>query len=106
MRRRVWCAWGRWGELGPEGVVEGAELAGEEFPRDGEAALFRWAHQLGRKGEVMEGGSHGQMVRRETGIGAHLRSVGSFQRGAQEDVVKGTREALRAHPRGGLSEGV
>ena len=54
----------------------------------------------------MEGGSHGQMVRRETRIGAHLRGVGSFRRGTEEDVVKGTREALRAHPRGGLCKGV
>ena len=53
----------------------------------------------------MEGGSHGQMVRRETGIEAHLCGVGSFRRGAEGDVVKGTREALRAHPRGGLSKG-
>ena len=54
----------------------------------------------------MEGGSHGQMVGRETGIGVHLRGVGSFRRGAEEDVVKGICEALRAHPRGGLSKGV
>ena len=53
----------------------------------------------------MEGGSHGQMVRRETGIGAHLCGAGSFRRGAEEDVVKGTCEALRAHPRGDLSKG-
>ena len=39
--------------------VESAELAGEGLPRDGEAALFRRAHQLGRWWEVMEGGSHG-----------------------------------------------
>ena len=54
----------------------------------------------------MEGGSHGQMVRRETGIGAHPRGVGSVRRDAEEEVVKGTHEALRAHPRGDLSKGV
>ena len=54
----------------------------------------------------MEGGKHGQMVRRETGIGVHLRGVGSFRGGSEEDVVKGTSEALRAHPRGGLFKGV
>ena len=106
MRRRVRSARGRWGELGPEGVVEGAQLDGKGLPWDGEAALFRRAHQLGRREEVMEGGNHGQVVRREIGIGAHLRGVGSFQGGAEEDVVKGTREALRAHPRGGLGKGV
>ena len=54
----------------------------------------------------MEGGEYGQMVRRETGIGAHLRGVGSFRGGPKEGVVQGTYEALRAHPRGGLCKGV
>ena len=54
----------------------------------------------------MEGGQHGHMVRRETGIGAHLRGVGSFRGGPEEGVVRGTYEALRAPPRGGLCKGV
>ena len=62
-------------------------MASKGFPGDGETALLRRAHELGCRGEVMEGGQHGGMVRRKSGIGAHLRGVGTFQGGPEEGVV-------------------
>ena len=103
-----WCvggARGQRGELGSESVVEGAELAGEGFSGDGETASLRWAHELGRKGEVMEGGQHRRVVGWETGVEAHFSGVGSFRGRSEEGMVRGTHKALRAHPRGGLCKG-
>ena len=103
-----WCvggARGRRGELGPESVVEGAELAGEGLSGGGETASLRRAHELGRRGEVMEGGQHRQVVGWKTGVGAHFSGVGSFRGRSEEGMVQGTHEALRAHPHGGLCKG-
>ena len=80
-------------------------MAGAGILGDGETASLRRAYELGRSGEVMEGGQHRQVVGWETGVGAHFSCVGSFRGRPDERMVQGTHEALLAHPRGGLCKG-